>query len=209
MSSFRDALAEYRRAHKCSLTSEDDQYLDRWLADDRAQQLWESCGEWPDLIKLVLYSWRISAIAETASSYLSETKPIIEEARNLLMDFMKVDPELSHRRLPSTLRKAADLIEDYQQGIISYSKLLSRISDSFGARLSRQDSNSTRRRSFFIALLSKSMRKKLGRWHDKDVAILADIAFPGQEIDPDHVRQTRRPTTRKARHRKRSGGFPA
>jgi hypothetical protein len=72
--------------------------------------------------------------------------------------------------------------------------------------LSTKDQGGSRRRRLFMQIMGEYFLREFGAPFDNHAATLAEIALADHELQGDHARNARRPTTRRARIRKRCGG---
>jgi hypothetical protein len=148
-----------------------------------------------------LPDWRVAPLLGLAAEYLQNEPEIYQVAPDIFPDLtvrvMNVDSvDLEAQELG--LKSAAPQVFTDPGG-----ELL----PLFAFRGVRQNVNNSGPRRTFKILLGEQMKLISGHRLDDLVAALTEIAFPGTEVDADHVRPARRPTTRKAR--KRITEFPA
>jgi hypothetical protein len=67
----------------------------------------------------------------------------------------------------------------------------------------RSDKDGSRARTLFLRDFSNSVHDCTGFWMDAQVAAIANAVFNREDIEPEHVHQARRPTTRAGRRPKR------
>jgi hypothetical protein len=145
--------------------------------------------------------WRVAPFLEHAAEYLRNEPEIYQVAPDILPDYTvrivnvdSVDAEALGLGLESSAPQVIADPDGELPPLLAYRNV-------------RQNVNNSRPRRTFKILLSEQMKLIRGNRLDDLVAALTEIAFPGGEVDADHVRPARRPTTRKAR--KRNTQFPA
>jgi hypothetical protein len=77
-------------------------------------------------------------------------------------------------------------------------------SDQVRFRLGRQGPNEDRMRKAFEQIMSDYFQKHCRAKLRSEIGALTEIAFPGKEVNPDHVRDAMRSRPRKRRKRQRS-----
>jgi hypothetical protein len=184
-------------------------FLNNWAADPRAHEPWDAIRVvGPDIsaqafIRKVLWTYSLSGMLDALSAGADSEVRTERKALRKLLKKLASEPSDSvlAEKLSEAARRAhsiARLVEE----ITNPSSLVQQVS-----RLTRQGWGDTCSRKIFMRSLGAQFLQISGHRLDSAVALLTEIAFPGQEIHPEHVRTARRPTTRKAR--KRNTEFPA
>ena len=186
-----------------NLNTADVKIIERWIEDLRAEEIWSALkrrsphAEPTSFIKIVLFARRSadSTIARTTSFKAQwETK-----LAGLKRQIARLQQSAGPLAIAATLDDAAaDLRELHAFHFDSnyYAKY----------PLSRKDQGGSRRRRLFMQIMGDYFTREYGAPLDDHAATLAEIALADHELQRDHARNARRPTTRRARIRKRRGG---
>jgi hypothetical protein len=166
-------------------------HLKRWRHDGRAAAIWEALrpGKSSDragMLRLVLKVLEIRAIAEDAAGLNNKFKQERQYWRLL-------KPSL----LPQEFEHITNALKECERQFVRlYMTLL-------GAKFAvRSDKGGTRRRTIFCRIASDKLRQA-GRWHDKEVAALCEIALDCEvDVTTDMVRSAREAGRREATREK-------
>jgi hypothetical protein len=209
--SFVQALANYEEPPESSVTEDDRQFLQAWAADIRAEETWQSfhaaCPRTSEamFIQLVLAARTVAKSADSVppivASFLALER---KNLRILVKDALAAPSDSIRADILGEAAVRARRIADWADSFDEKNNFIVRLNN-----LSRQGKGDTRPRKIFMNFASDHLHMLCGHRLNGVVATLTEIVFPGPEIDPDHVRTARRPTTRKARYRKRNTEFPA
>jgi hypothetical protein len=200
--SFNAVLREYKKSSASG--SDDRAHLERWINDDRAEQVWD----------------KIQCAARSNNAWLPPKFFITE-----ILVARRVSMAIRHRgKLRERYRNAADemqrvakfLRKPHPHGMPGYpqSTKLARMLDeaaSYFRTIVEPRRNMTGVLKFgrqsqpymiFISSVSNDLKKIARRWLDEEVGVLAEIAFDSRDIiDPEAVRWARRqsPARKKGR----------
>jgi len=179
--------------------SADLELLGRWINDQRAEEIWRAVTErTPDaeaaiLIRAVLAARRSAAgtIART-TSFKAQWK----------LDFAKVKKRLAKLEESTGPLATAAILDDAAWRIRGLHAL--HFGHTVHARfeLSRKDQGGSRRRKLFMQIMGEFFNKHCGSPLDDHTATLAEIALADHELQRDHARNARRPTTTRTRAKK-------
>jgi hypothetical protein len=191
--SFNAVLREYKKSSASG--SDDRAHLQRWIKDDRAEQVWD----------------KIQRAARSNNAWLPPRVFITE-----ILGARRVAMAIGHRgRLRERYRNAADEMEriakflrkPHPYGMPGYpqsTKLAGMLDDA--ASYFRKEvepsrnlpgvlkfGRQSRPHMIFISMVSNDLKNITGRWLDAEVGVLAGIAFGSRDIiDPEAVRWVRR-----------------
>jgi hypothetical protein len=201
---FDAALTDFRARLKASI---DKELIDRWLADGRAEQIWEKIQRHtpdltaPNLIQQVIRARRSAAasVVRLFGSHLvpgfnAEWEAHVPKLRKHLREVLKgspstINPFYVWRQLAWAAQDVLLLWDHYLGG-----------SDQVTFNLKREGSNQDRSRAAFEVLMSDFFQKHSKRkfkLHEV-VGVLSEIAIPGRRVDRDNVvgrQRRRRPKT--------------
>ena len=211
---FKAALAAYQSTpHPADgnvprLSPEDVAHLERWVADERADEVWNS----------IRNAVQDQGTVLPARFFIQETLGARELARS--MSHRRKNRERYRKQAEQMVRTAKFLREPLPNGVLlipSGGELARGLDEA--AQTCRQYvdvsrdlsgvlkwTRESKPRHVFISKLSNDLYGLTGRWLDHAVAVLTEIAFDKSEIDDDQViwvrRGVKRSTPIKKRHKK-------
>ena len=215
---FHAGLDEYVAVRK-RLASTDRELIDRWKADDRAEDLWSEiqAAAAPDhpiaaveLIQTVVTARRtIQAAVNRMFGYAGIERPSRWRNRQILVAEcgLKHEWDILHdalRRKQRKLSRERDLfaahamIEDAKPIELAISALVHEMSLLPDLQFSQKEQDGSRVLRLFMATLHHYFNVHCDRGLDSQVATLAEIAFD-REVSVDQAASARRPTTKRAR----------
>lgn len=221
-SSFKTELVAYRTSLKPpkvpgdpgplgvgNRNSADLELLDRWIADERAEELWKKIKRPPvsdlsaqELIRTVLRARR-SAQASVNCTYEAKSRGRVSRGwagslsdlkNRIIAELSKPPSALSPLSMAKILDRAADEARELNDRHFDFSDHLG-LPGRPRFALSRKDQGGTRVRKLFMQILGEFFTARPGRLFDDEVAVLTEIAFPGRVLDRDEVTAARKPTT--------------
>jgi hypothetical protein len=198
------------------------QLIDRWLDDERADEVWTRLqaarpdAEAASFIKTVIDARRSAQATVNrifgATWYRGGQRTKIPGFNDewavvfpaLRKELGSLSPHLGPLSVAAILEDAAQELRDLHRRHFGFA-------DHARFELSRKDQRGSRVRRLFMQITGNYFFENFGRPFDNEVAILAGIAFPGgKELDRDDVINARHPTTarsRSKRKKRRSGTF--
>jgi hypothetical protein len=196
---FKSELAAFRARPTRPRGKAVDGVLDRWRDDDRAEKVWQKIRRHApnlpaaDLIRQVLDA-RWSAAGSVARVFGAPgTRGFNAEWAEFLPTLKKrLNRELSSPPLPLAVdvavaleRAAAEvrMIHDHYFGHSKFAPF----------PLKREGSNDDRSRAAFYKLMTDFFRKHCSLKLPEEVAVLAEVAIPGKEIQADDVTNALKP----------------
>jgi hypothetical protein len=179
--SFKTSLREYKKSF--ALGSDDRHHLQRWIDDDRTEQVWAE----------------IQYAARSKNPWLPRVAKAIPHQRKLREHYRRAAKEME--RVAKFLRKP------HPYGMPGYPKstTLARMLDDAASyyRTTVEPSRNvpgvlkfgrqSQSHMIFTNMVSNELKRTTGRWLDEKVGVLAEIAFDSADIiDPEAVRGVRR-----------------
>jgi hypothetical protein len=172
--------------------SADLQLLDRWIGDDRVEEIWRALKKRrPDaspasFIRSVLTSRR-SAIATIAriTSFNAQWET----------DFGKLKRRLARLEQSAGPLAIAAELDDAAARLRALHDFHFGFADQAKFDLSRKDQGGSRRRRLFIQIMGEYFTREYGSPLDDHAATLAEIALADRGLERDHAKNARRPTT--------------
>jgi hypothetical protein len=219
--SFRDELTTFRDSRKPPLkprsrgpdglgnrNSADTALMNRWLDEDRAHRAEEIWGKVKrkapsltaaEFIKAVLTKRRSAAASVNRTVGVPGiVRGFDAEWAEFLPDLKKrVAERLSGSPAATTPISLAETLEDAAREIRILHQSYFGFFDQVEFGLTRQGQNSDRSRVAFYRLMGAYLHEHCQERHYEAIAFLAEIAFPGREIDAEAVRDALRPRRRK------------
>jgi hypothetical protein len=196
----------------------DMQLIERWLADDRVEEVWSTIQRDPpsqallssvELIRTVLAARRSAqASVNRVFGTTWKGKNLGGWSDELRIIKNKLASELSKPPSKIDPMDVAKILEDTAKDARVLYSLYHDFSDHLGLpgnnkfEMSRKDQSGTRVRKLFMQILGDFLTTRLGRPFDEPVAVLTEIAFPGKPLDRDEVIAARKPTTKARRSRR-------
>ena len=183
-------------------------FLDRWLADSRADDIWlklearirKNFGNCiADEGKLVFIREILGGLQ--IADHPPDTRAMLKQAENAdgLAQFLRGS---SPRSRPPILPNSEALIALLVNLSRTLREMAQRQIETGIRQVSRIDRNGSRKRGAFSWWISETLRSFCGQPFDEAAAFFTDLAFPRQESDADKIRNTRRPRTRAGRSKR-------
>jgi hypothetical protein len=182
--------------------------LDRWIAEERTEEVWKKIASIDglsalDLIRTVIRA-RYSAQASVNRVYGAKWKggnfpgwagALANLKKRVVAELSKSAAAISPADVVEIFERAADEARDF------HAMLFEHFSDHLGLPgrpkfvMSRKDQAGTRVRNLFIQIVGEFLMSKVGQRLNDEVAVLTEIAFPGKALDREHVISARKATT--------------
>ena len=174
-------------------------HLQRWRDDGRADEIWEALhpGRLDARVGCVVFIYAVLHMRHLAEKADQLNKTIFRLKKLAPKERRRAANRLTRGELsPQEFAELAAFFEKAETG---------RAADFFEPIFAvRSDKHGTRRCAIFCRLVSDLVRRGT-RWHDKEVAALAEIALNRKDITTDMVRSYReagrRDATRKSRRK--------
>jgi hypothetical protein len=196
----------------------DRELIERWLADDRADDGWRMVCEAaaaknmriePELVIKTVLAARRSARATVNRIYgvrhphrLSGWSDRLQELKERITDKLVQGPgKLEPDDVAHFLEEQASALREWGEVNLSFSDHRG-LPGRTKFEVSRQDQDGSRARKLFMRIASDFFFSHLNRPLDEVVATLTEVAFPGKQIDVEDVIAARKPTTKSGRTRK-------
>ena len=191
--SFKAALKEYIKSPAWS--SDDHDHLQRWIDDDRAEQVWDKiqCAVRSNNRRLPpktfindMLAARRVAIATGHRGKLRECYRNAADEMERLAKFLRKPHPYGMPGYPQSTKLARMLDEaaSYYRTIVEPRRNVSGV-----LKFSRK----AQPHMIFMSMFSNDLKGITRRWHDEEVAVLAEIAFDWPDvIDLEAVRWARR-----------------
>lgn len=188
-----------------NLPSEENAFLDRWLADSRADDIWSKIEakikkKHGDFFASGLKLFFIREILGglLIADHPPDSKAMLKQAENAesLAKFLRGP---GSQPLPPILPNREALIESLVAASRTLREMAQRQIETGMRQVSRLDRMGSRKRGAFSWWISETLRRFCGQPFDEAAAFFTDLAFPRQETDADKIRNTRRARTRAGR----------
>jgi len=200
--SFKAVLREYKKSSASG--SNDRAHLQRWIDDDRTEQVWDtiqcavrSNNLWlpPKIFITDILAARRVAIATGHRGKLRERYRNAADEMQRLAEFLRKPHPYGMPGYPQStkLARMLDAAASYFRGEVEPSRNVPGV-----LKFGRQ----SQPHMIFMSQVSNDLKGITGRWLDEEVAVLAEIAFDWPDvIDLEAVRWARcqRPGRRKSR----------
>lgn len=188
--SFKDELRRFPWPKSSAIR----QHLTRWRDDYRAEEVWQKIRAKSDCISADEFIRAVvSARCDAAGLIHRINSYVSRRAHSISFHKAKMAKALASTQ---SLSEIADVLDDAAADF----RVIDRDLDELPANvITRKNQAGSLTRRIFYRTVGDFLYKKCGRLMDTDVAVLADIAFPGSENSPDQVRAARRSTTSGAR----------
>jgi hypothetical protein len=186
-------LREYKKS--TVLGSDDRAHLQRWINDDRAEQVWDkiqcaarSNNLWlppGTLITEILGARRVAIAIRHRGKLRQRYRNAAGEMERVAKFLRKPHPYgMPSYPRSSELARMLDDAASYFRKVVEPSRNVPGV-----LKFSRQ----ARPPTIFMSMVSNDLKGKTGPWLDEQVAVLAEIAFDLPDaIDPEAVRRARR-----------------
>jgi hypothetical protein len=183
-------------------------FLDRWLADPRADDIWSEISakmqkKHGDFFASGLKMFFINEILGglLIANHPPDAKAMLKQAENAesLAKYLRGP---SSRSLPPILPNSEALIASLLAASRTLREMAQRQIETGKRQVSRIDRNGSRKRGAFSWWISETLRSFCGQPFDEAAAFFTDLAFPREEADADKIRNTRRPRTRAGRNKR-------
>jgi hypothetical protein len=191
-----------------NLPSDEKAFLERWIADSRADEIWSKIEEKSKKTygRLFVRGSKVSFIHEILGGLQIANDPpdstaMRRQAANAesLANFLRGP---GSRSRPPIIPESETLVAS----LVATSRILGEMAQrqiNTGMRqVSRIDRNGSRKRGTFSWWISETLRSFCGQPFDEAAAFFTELAFPRQETDADKIRNTRRPRTRAERSKR-------
>jgi hypothetical protein len=191
-----------------NLRSEERAFLERWLADPRADDIWskiqakmkEMNGDFfASCLKMVFIREILGGLL--IANNPPDCKAMLKQAENAesLAEFLRGP---GSRSLPPLVPNSEALIALLVTASRTFREMAQRQIETGIRQMSRIDRNGSRKRGAFSWWISETLRTFCGQPFDEAAAFFTDLAFPLEETDADKIRNTRRPRTRAGRSKR-------
>jgi hypothetical protein len=200
--SFNAVLKEYKKSSASG--SDDRAHLERWINDNRAEQVWDKiqCAarrnnawlppKW--FITDILAARRVSMAISHRGKLRERYRNVADEMEWVAKFLRKPHPHGMPGYPQSTkLARMLDEAASYFRTIVEPRRNMTGV-----LKFGRQ----SQPHAIFISSVSNDLKKITRRWLDEEVGVLAEIAFDSRDIiDPEAVRWARRqsPARKKGR----------
>jgi hypothetical protein len=190
-----------------NLLSEEKAFLNRWLADSRADDIWSKIeakikSNHGDLFASGL---KLSFIHEILGGLRIADQPPDAKAMLKQADNAERLAKFLHgpgsKPQPPFLPNSETLIASLMSASRTFREMAQRQIETGMRQVSRIDRNGSRKRGAFSWCVSETLKHFCGQPLDEAAAFLTDLAFPNVETDADQIRSTRRPRIRAGRAR--------
>ena len=191
--SFKTALREYKKSF--ALGSDDRAHLQRWIDDDRTEQVWDTIQRAvrsnnlrlppKTFISDILAARRV-AIATGHRGKLRERYRNEADEMERVAKFLRKPHPYGMPGYPQSTKLARMLDEaaSYYRTIVEPSRNVPGV-----LKFGRQSQS----HMIFMSMVSNDLKRITGRWLDEKAGVLAEIAFDSRDIiDPEAVRWVRR-----------------
>ena len=191
--SFKTALREYKKSF--ALGSDDRAHLQRWIDDDRTEQVWDTIQRAvrsntlrlppKTFISDILAARRV-AIATGHRGKLRECYRNAADEMERVAKFLRKPHPYGMPGYPQSTKLARMLDEaaSYYRTIVEPSRNVPGV-----LKFGRQSQS----HMIFMSMVSNDLKRITGRWLDEKAGVLAEIAFDSRDIiDPEAVRWVRR-----------------
>jgi hypothetical protein len=173
-------------------------HLKRWLSDDRADEIYEKINSnkqfhFNRAFDFIMITLRLRHLAEESDA-LNRKVATLERG--------------GKKAGQKERKRAARMLANSEMSLDEFAAISASVKEhehpakfvDLPRDLSvRSDEKGSRKRTLFCRLLSKSVHRQTGQWHDAEVATMCEIAFGGDSVTLDTVRSARRESTRKKR----------
>jgi len=197
---FKAIIADYLRNHTCSETKA--AFLSRMQQDDHArdiEQVWQRLNKhgWADsasnrasFIKCLAHFWDGAG----AVTIIADEFALARDADAFLVRYIKaVAQDVRSKRSSSKgLSEAGAILQKIAAHKAEVEEIRANVNrEGLPLQVVRSD-HGMRERTVFIRLVSQMMHNQTGKWLEKEVATLAEIAFPKTAISERMVRRARK-----------------
>ncbi len=183
--------------------SADLELLDRWTGDDRAEEIWRALKKRRPDAEAASFITTVLAARRSAVATIARTTSFKAQWD---IDFGKLKKQLAKLEQSAGPLAVAAALDDAAARLRGLHAFHFGFTDHAKFELSRKDQGGSRRRRLFMQIMADYFLREFGAPLDDCTATLAEIAMADHELHRDHARYARRPTTRRARIRKRRGG---
>jgi hypothetical protein len=192
--SFKDELRSFPRPKSSAIR----QHLTQWRDDYRAEEVWQKiCANSDGILTAEFIRVVIKARCDAAGLPHRLNHYASTRAHLISLHKAKIAKALASTQSVSEI---AEVLDDAAADFRGIGRGIDLDLDELPANvITRKDQAGSLTRRMFYRTVGDFLYKKCGRWMETDVAVLADIAFPGSENSADQVRAARRPTTSGAR----------
>jgi hypothetical protein len=204
--SFRAALEDYEPS-KAGDDPDHRAHLKRWREDDRAEVIWREIDSAiqkngrvlrvNDFIREVLVARRVAIAVGDRGKLRDNYRQAADQMQRVAKFLRKPHPYGMPSYLPGEeLARMLDGAAEYYRKQVEVKRNLPGV-----LRFSRE----SRPEAIFMSMVGNDLNGLTGRWLDKEVAVLAEIAFDSPDtIEPEAARWARGPRgTRRMPHKRR------
>ncbi len=187
-----------------NLQSEERAFLERWMADPRADDVWSKIeaaiqkkhGEFAEGLRRPF----IYDVLAVSAGYATDPSAFLKQADNAesLARFLRGP---NSRPDPPLLPNSEVLISSLEDAARALRSMAASQIEAGLKQVSRMDQNGSRARVTFMQSVSELLKAFCGEFLDEAGIFLTDIGFPNQETTLDQIRAARRPTTRAKRRK--------
>lgn len=183
--------------------SADLELLGRWIADERAEDIWRALIKRRPDAKPSSFIRTVLAARRSAAATIARTTSFKDQWR---FDFAALKKRLAKLQQSAGPLAIAGALDDAATCLRDLHAFHFDFADHAKFGLSRKDQGGSRRRKLFMQIMGDYFSRQFGASLDDHAATLAEIALADNELHRDHARNARRPTTARARG-KRPGTF--
>jgi len=190
-----------------NLSSATVEVLKRWIADDRAEEIWRALKRRRN-VEPISFIKAVLAARRSARGTLARTTQFKAQWD---LDFGKLKRRLAKLQQSTGPLAIAAVLDEAAAGLRDLHAFYFDFVDHARFGLSRKDQGGSRQRRLFLQIMADYFMREFGAPLNDCAATIAEIALADHELQPDHARNARRPTTRRARRarirKRRNGAF--
>jgi hypothetical protein len=164
--------------------SADMDLLGRWIGEPRAEEVWAKIKHKAPTLLPSEFIQAVLKARRSAGASVTRMRGFNNEFADLRK---RIAERLSASQAASSPIEIAAFLEDAAGEVRMLHRTYFGSSYQVTFPLKREGSNDGRSRAAFYALMSGYFKKHCGGKHYAEIAVLAEIAFPGKEVDEDDV----------------------
>jgi hypothetical protein len=179
--------------------SADLELLGRWIDDGRTEEIWRALKRRKADSAPVPFIEAVLTARRSAVATIARTTSFKAQWE---LDFAKMKKRVSKLQRSAGPLAIAAALDDAAARLRNLHTLHFGIIDHAKFPLSRKDQGGSRRRRLFMQIMGDYFTREYGAPLDDHAATLAEIALADHELQRDHARNARRPTTARTRAKK-------